>query len=115
MGINDDGKVDISNYNNRFNSLFDIEILQKDVDEIFMADDEEHLRIEKNIKANTIIFITDRYTRNNAKKLNIDYDLVYTQDEMPKLLKFVNEYYQKVHSKQSCECGSDMCNDVPNC
>lgn len=113
--VNADGKINISGYINNIKSLCDIKILQKDVDEIVISNDKEYLRVEKNIKANTVIFIIDRYTRNNAKKLNVDCDLVYTQDEMPKLLKFADEYYQKTNDVQVCERVSDMCNDAPNC
>lgn len=113
--VNADGKINISGYINNIKSLCDIKILQKDVDEIVISNDKEYLRVEKNIKANTVIFIIDRYTRDNAKKLNVDCDLVYTQDEMPKLLKFADEYYQKTNNVYECEHVTDMCSNTPNC
>lgn len=113
--VNADGKINISSYINNIKSLCDIKILQKDVDAIVISNDKEYLRVEKNIKANTVIFIIDRYIRDNAKKLNVDCDLVYTQDEMSKLLKFADEFYQKTNDNQACECITDMCRNTPNC
>ena len=111
--VDANGKVNIDTLNDEISSSFSVKILPVDVDEIIISRNGVQNRIEKSLKAGTIIFIVDQYTYNNAKKLNIDVKLVYTQDETAELLKFKQEYRNKIENKligeacEECACTPD--------
>lgn len=110
--IDANGKVNIDTLKDDIDGTYSIKILPVDVDEIVISRRGVQNRIEKSIKAGTIIFIVDEYTYDNARKLNIDVKLVYTQDEMGELLKFRQEYCNKIKDKVECEV-CDACADSP--
>lgn len=107
--VDANGKVNIDTLKDDIVGSFSVKILPVDVDEIIISRSGVQNRIEKSIKAGTIIFIIDEYTYNNARKLNVDVKLVYTQDETAELLKFREEYRNKTEAKSVCgpydECG----------
>lgn len=97
--VDADGKVNIDTLKDEIDGTYSVKILPVDVDEIIISRSGVQNRIEKSIKAGTIIFIVDQYTYDNARKLNIDVKLVYTQDETAELLKFREEYRNKIENK----------------
>ena len=109
--VDADGKVNIDTLEDGAGGICSVKILPVDVDEIlFTSRESVQNRIEKSIKAGTVIFIIDEYVYNNARKLNIDVKLVYTQDETAELLKFREEYRNKMKSKPVCEpCDECAC------
>ena len=106
--VDANGKVNINTLTDDIVRLCSVKILPVNVDEIIIFRNGVQNRIEKSIKAGTIIFIIDEYTYHNARKLNIDVKLVYTQDETAELLKFRQEYRNKIEAKRVCETG-DTC------
>lgn len=108
--VDADGKVNIDTLKDEIVNSFSVKILPVDVDEILISRSGAQHRIEKSIKAGTIIFIVDEYTYNTAKSLNVDVKLVYTQDETAELLKFREEYRNKIEAKRVCEpCDECAC------
>ena len=111
--VDANGKVNIDTLKDEIVGSCSVKILPVDVDEIVISRSGVQHRIEKNIKAGTIIFIVDEYTYNNARKLNIDVKLVYTQDETAELLKFREEYCNKINNQpvgemcDNCACTPD--------
>lgn len=111
--VDANGKVNIDTLNDEIAGSFSVKILPVDVDEILISRNGVQNRIEKSLKAGTIIFIVDRYTYDNAKKLNIDVKLVYTQDEITDLLKFREEYRNKINNQPVCKA-CDECACTPD-
>lgn len=109
--VDADGKVNIDTLKDDIVGSFSVKILPVDVDEIIISRSGVQNRIEKSIKAGTIIFIIDEYTYNNARKLNVDVKLVYTQDETAELMKFKQEYLNKrKEDADACiSCGACDC------
>lgn len=103
--VDANGKVNIDTLKDEIVGSFSVKILPVDVDEIIISRSGVQHRIEKSIKAGTIIFIVDEYTYDNARRLNIDVKLVYTQDETAEMLKFREEYLNKIKAKPVCEEG----------
>ena len=111
--VDANGKVNIDTLKDDIVNSCSVKILPIDVDEIIISRSGVQNRIEKSIKAGTVIFILDEYTYNNARKLNIDVKLVYTQDEAAELLKFREEYRNKIEAKHICEA-YDECACTPD-
>lgn len=111
--VDADGKVNIDTLEDGTGSICSVKILPVDVDEILLISrNGVQNRIEKSLKAGTIIFIIDEYVYNNARKLNIDVKSVYTQDETVELLKFRQEYRNKIEAKSVCgPCEECACCD----
>lgn len=104
--VDADGKINVDTLKDEIGVYCAVKLLPVDVDEILISRNGVQNRIEKSIKAGTIIFIIDEYTYNNARELNIDVKLVYTQDETAELLKFKQEYRNKIENKpigESCD------------
>lgn len=108
--VDANGKVNIDTLKDETVGSFSVKILPVDVDEIIISRSGVQHRIEKSIKAGTVIFIVDQYTYDNARKLNIDVKLVYTQDETAELLKFREEYRNKINNEPVCgDCDKCAC------
>ena len=112
--VDADGKVNVDTLKDEIGVACAVKLLPVDVDEILISRNGVQNRIEKSIKAGTIIFIIDEYTYNNARELNIDVKLVYTQDETAELLKFKQEYRNKIENKpigepcDECACSPTL-------
>lgn len=111
--VDANGKVNVDTLKDDIVGSCSVKILPVDVDEIIISRSGVQNRIEKSLKAGTIIFILDEYIYDNAKKLNIDVKLVYTQDETAELLKFKQEYRNKIDNKPIGEaCDECACSPV---